>query len=74
MARTKTAFPGFPAVLRQLREDRGWSVRELAERSGITYGTISHLETGRYEPKHSTLAALARGLGVGAGVFFEKTV
>ncbi len=73
MSRRKE-FPGFPAVLRQLRESRGWSCRDLADRAGITYGTVSHLETGRYEPKHSTIAALARALEVGPETFFEKTV
>jgi SOS-response transcriptional repressor LexA len=34
--------------LRQLREDRGWSVRELAKRTegAITYSYVSHLERG----------------------------
>ncbi len=60
----------FPATLKRLREAKEWTVRDLAEHAGLSHGTVSHLETGRYEPKLSTLAALAKALGVGPEVFF----
>ena len=64
----------FPAILRALRARRGWTVRELGERAGLTHGTISHLETGRYEPRLSTLDALARALNVRPGKFFSENL
>jgi len=60
----------FPGQLKALRAAKGWTVRELGERAGLSYQTVSSLETGRYEPKLSTLAALARALGVGPEKFF----
>lgn len=51
--------------LRQLRSDRGLSLRELAEKSGLSNGYISLLENGRVEsPSATVLGKLARALEV----------
>lgn len=50
--------------VQELRVERGWSMDELAKKSGISKGSISHLEFGRYDPKLSTVLALAKVLGV----------
>jgi transcriptional regulator with XRE-family HTH domain len=53
------------ADLRQLREQRGWSLREAAQASGLSNGYISLLENGRVEnPSATVLARLAKGYGV----------
>jgi transcriptional regulator with XRE-family HTH domain len=49
-----------------LRERRAWSVRELGERSGVSYVTISRVENGRMSPTVALLGKLARALGVPA--------
>jgi transcriptional regulator with XRE-family HTH domain len=36
-------------TLRQLRQERAWSIRELAKRSGVSTETIYSLEHGRRE-------------------------
>jgi transcriptional regulator with XRE-family HTH domain len=40
------------------------SLRKLAEMSGLSAVAISHLETGRTEPRLSTQRAIAKALGV----------
>ena len=55
----------FGERLKLLREERGWSQRELAERSGVPYFTIYRCERGTHgEPRVSMAAKLARALGV----------
>ncbi|MEE4544899.1 helix-turn-helix domain-containing protein [Streptomyces sp. V4-01] len=50
--------------LRQLREERGLSLSELARRSGTGKATLSELEAGRRNPTLETLYALTTALGV----------
>jgi XRE family transcriptional regulator, regulator of sulfur utilization len=50
--------------LRELREDRGLSVAELARLTGLGKGTLSELETGRRNPTLETLYAVTTALGV----------
>lgn len=55
----------FGARLRQLRVDRGLSLSELARRSGVDKGWLSHIEAGEGKnPSAATLAALAAALDV----------
>ncbi len=51
--------------IRQLREQRGWSLREAAQATGLSNGYISLLENGRVEsPSATVLARLAKGYEV----------
>jgi transcriptional regulator with XRE-family HTH domain len=50
--------------LRELREERRLSVRDLSERSGVTAGVIARLERGQMEPKPAAIGQLAHALGV----------
>jgi transcriptional regulator with XRE-family HTH domain len=50
--------------LKALRNERGWTQPVLARRAGVSHGYIARLETGRHDPKLSTLAKLAKALGV----------
>jgi transcriptional regulator with XRE-family HTH domain len=50
--------------LRELREERHLSVRDLSDRSGVTAGVISRLERGHVEPKPEAIRQLAEALGV----------
>jgi XRE family transcriptional regulator, master regulator for biofilm formation len=52
-------------VIQTLRETRGMSQRDLAERAQVTSGYIAHLETGlKKNPSLDVLKRLAKALGV----------
>jgi transcriptional regulator with XRE-family HTH domain len=50
--------------LREQREDKYLSVRELAEKAGVSKSTVVALETGRVRAQPRTLRKLAEALGV----------
>jgi transcriptional regulator with XRE-family HTH domain len=50
--------------LRRIREERGLTVEELAERSGISVTTIRAVERGTREARGDTVAKLAKPLGL----------
>jgi transcriptional regulator with XRE-family HTH domain len=52
--------------LRELRRERVLSLRELEEKSGISYNTIWRLEDGRQGAHPRTIRKLAEALGVDA--------
>ena len=59
----------FGERLKRVREDRGWSLQELADRSGVPYITIYRCERGQHqEPRVGVAAKLARALGVSLDV------
>jgi HTH-type transcriptional regulator / antitoxin HipB len=57
---------GLPADLRQAlkeaREKRGWSQRELGSRLGLPQMHISGIESGKIVPRYDTLLELVRTL------------
>ena len=48
--------------LASLREERGYTLRELAEKTGVNYPNISRIERGETSPSVSTLEKLLDGL------------
>jgi transcriptional regulator with XRE-family HTH domain len=50
--------------LKELRRERVLSLRELEERSGVSYNTIWRIEDGRQGAHPRTLRKLAEALGV----------
>ena len=46
--------------LRELREARGWSQGELAERLEVSRQTVNALETGQYDPSLPLAFRIAR--------------
>lgn len=48
--------------------------RELARRAGIDAGTISRIERDTLDPTYSTIAKLAKGLGVPPAAFFDDVM
>lgn len=52
----------FIAQLRALREQRGLSTTELAEKTGLKQSNISRLENGKYPPNLITIMKLASAL------------
>lgn len=49
-------------TLKQAREQRGWSQREMASRVGLTQTHISGIESGKIVPRYDTLLELVRAL------------
>jgi transcriptional regulator with XRE-family HTH domain/predicted Fe-Mo cluster-binding NifX family protein len=58
--------------LRELRTRRGFSLRGLADRSGLNVNTLSLVENGKSSPSVSTLQQLALALEVPIVTFFES--
>ena len=54
----------FGAQLRRLRRDRGLTQRQLAERSALTWRSISRIENDEQMPSRSSRRNLAKALGV----------
>lgn len=55
---------GLVARLLSRREELGLSQREVASRARIGHGHLSQIETGRVDPKLSTLQRLADVLDI----------
>lgn len=45
--------------LAELRKDKGWDQKELAEKLGLSYHTISSYERNMSEPNHEMLVKIA---------------
>ncbi|MFP7236001.1 helix-turn-helix domain-containing protein [Bacillus altitudinis] len=55
----------FGEELRQLRKEKGFSIRKLSELSGVAHSYLSQVETGkRGIPKVETLEKIAAGLNI----------
>jgi transcriptional regulator with XRE-family HTH domain len=50
--------------LRELREQRALSIRELSALSGVNYNSIWRIEAGRTGAQPRTIRKLAKALGV----------
>jgi transcriptional regulator with XRE-family HTH domain len=58
--------------LKELRRERVLSLRELEERSGVSYNTIWRLEDGRQGAHLRTVRKLAEALGVEPSELIRK--
>jgi transcriptional regulator with XRE-family HTH domain len=58
--------------IRELRNQRGYSLRALAESSGLNINTLSLVEKGKCSPSVGTLQLLAKALEVHITAFFES--
>ncbi|WP_312995082.1 XRE family transcriptional regulator [Achromobacter animicus] len=67
-ATAATADPGLDlrlaARLKTLRQDRGWSLDDLAGRAGISRATLSRLENGEVSPTANVLGKLCAAHGM----------
>jgi len=61
-------------MLRELREERGFSQYSLAQESGVGRSTIAALETGERGAHPSTMRALARALRVGVPDLYRDRI
>lgn len=59
------------ARLRELREERGWRLEDLAERTGLSRPYLSRLESGERQPSLTALFSVAQAYGVTFPSLFE---
>jgi transcriptional regulator with XRE-family HTH domain len=57
----------FGAIIRGLREERGWTQEEMAERAGMNGSYVGFLERGENVPTLTVILLLAETLQVDAG-------
>jgi len=60
--------------LRELRRNRGFSLRVLANLSGLNVNTLSMIENGKTSPSVSTLHQLAEGMDILISEFFKSEI
>ncbi|HWC49808.1 MAG TPA: helix-turn-helix transcriptional regulator [Solirubrobacterales bacterium] len=61
----------FGRNLRAVREDKGWTQEELAEKAGLTSVQISRVERGVREVRLTTLLRLTAALGTTPARLFD---
>jgi transcriptional regulator with XRE-family HTH domain len=59
----------FAARLKELRQEAGLDQKQLAERSGVSLGSIRDMEQGRTHPTWPRLLGLCKALGVSCEAF-----
>lgn len=57
--------------VRELRNDRGWSQADLAERLDVSRQTVNAIETGKYDPSLPLAFRIARLFGRSIESIFE---
>ena len=58
--------------LRELRQERGLSMRALARASGLSANALSMIERGRTSPSVSTLYKMSQAMGIPITAFFRE--
>jgi transcriptional regulator with XRE-family HTH domain len=58
--------------LKAIRERRGWTQEQLAERASISRGYLARLETARQDPRLSVIERLAKALRVNVDALLKK--
>lgn len=56
--------PALGKAIRQLRQKRGDTLKTLAPKAGVTWGTLGVIERGEANPTWGTVRAIAAALGV----------
>jgi transcriptional regulator with XRE-family HTH domain len=54
-------------AIQVVRTDRGWSRKDFAERTGLSYSFLSEIENGVKEPSSRTFALISNALDVAPG-------
>src|SRR5277367_2552262 len=67
----ETQLASFGSRLKELRQSRGWSLQELADRSSLSKTFLSRLETGDRQASIAAVLTLAQVFGVSLASMFE---
>jgi transcriptional regulator with XRE-family HTH domain len=73
MQKNQALLDRFGAMVKSLREERGFTQEELAERSGMTEKHLGEIERGVTEASITAIAGLAKGLQVGVSALVPET-
>ncbi len=73
MVKGKTTKKSFAEVLREVRQEKGLSQEELADRAGLHRTYISQVERGLKSPSLRSLEQIAQGLGLPASALIRRT-
>jgi transcriptional regulator with XRE-family HTH domain len=60
------------STIRELRRKHGLTIADISDRTGISRGMLSRIETGQTATSLDTLSRLARGLGVSLSGLFRN--
>jgi transcriptional regulator with XRE-family HTH domain len=71
-AKVSTAASDIGSFIRDLRENAQVSVRQLAERSGVSNPYLSQVERGLRKPSADVLSQIAKALRVSAEVLYVQ--
>ena len=52
--------------IKELRDERGWTLEELAERTGLSVSQVNRIENDKRDPSMGSLTAIAGAFGVTA--------
>lgn len=64
----------FRELIKQKREEKGWTLRVMAETANITAGTVNRLENGKIEATLLTAISLCQALDISLNKFSELFV
>src|ERR1051326_7944386 len=67
-----TAHPTLGRILRDLRNHRGWTVKEMSDRSGIAVSTLSKVEHDRLTLTYDKLLQLSQKLNIRISELFAE--
>jgi transcriptional regulator with XRE-family HTH domain len=56
--------PALGKAIRALRQKRGATLKDLAPKAGVTFGTLALIERGESNPTWGTVRGIAAALGV----------
>ena len=65
-----TAKPG--EALKSLRLQKGWTLAEVSERTGLPVSTLSKIENGKMSLSYDKLARISTGLDIDIGSLFAR--
>ena len=58
--------------IKELMDERGWTIYELAKRSGLAQTTIANMWKRNTEPTIPSLRAICKGFGITLAQFFAE--
>jgi transcriptional regulator with XRE-family HTH domain len=60
--------------IREIRKNNGMSMKEMAQKVGVSYLTIQRIETGKVSPSVALLSEIAYHLRHPIASFFDKAI
>jgi transcriptional regulator with XRE-family HTH domain len=73
-ALAKQSAPTIGSALRERRAYHGWTLADVAERTGISKSTLSKIENNQISPSYQSILQLCAGLGIEIGDLMSADV